>query len=288
MILVTGSTGNVGRHVVALLAKKGQRVKAMTRKSDCDMFARYENVTTVTADYCDPESIRRAMEGVEKVVLISPADEAMVEHQLAVADAASWAGARKIVKLSGLGAGPDAQIRLPKLHHDIECSIAASGVDYAFVRPNLFMQVLEGSRGSVDAEAKIYAPAGIGRISFTDARDIAEVITYALFHDDKEVYEVTGPEALSYADVARFLSDATGKGVKYVDVTPSQARQSMLDSGMNPWLVEAFIELFDVYRGGHGEAVLSETIVQCKGGSARTMWQFTQENFGQADYKSAV
>lgn len=283
MIVVTGATGNVGTHVVAELAQRGLAVRALTR-SPASARPIASNVEWVAADFADVKSLATAMEGVSKLVLITPAHPQMRAHQEALVKAAVAAGVQRIAKLSGLGAGPEAPIRLPQEHFAIEQSIVASGVAHSFVRPNLFMQVLLGSADSIREEGVFYAPAGDAKISLTDARDVASVLVHEVLRDDgvDAVREITGPQALSYADAAESLGRAAGKRVSYVAVEPATARQAMTGSGMDPWLAEAFLELFEVYRAGHGAAVLAETVKASTGHAARDFDRFA------ADYRSML
>lgn len=280
MILVTGATGNSGREVVRRLLEKNLAVRALTRNPAAT--EKIAGIEWVRGNFDDVESLQRAMAGVDRLVLISPAHAAMAKHQSNLIQAARSAGVKRIVKLSGLGAGPDAPIRLPRLHYEIEREIIASGIDHTFVRPNLFMQVLLGSAGSIGAEGVIYSPAGEGAISFIDVRDIADVIVCAVTNDShrNSVYEVTGPAALTYAQAAETIGKVIGKPVHHVAVTPEMARESMLSSGMDKWLVEAFLELFDIYRAGHGATVLSSTVEQVTKHAASSLESFAQ------DYKS--
>lgn len=279
MIVITGASGNVGTHVVAELAKRGLVVRALTR-SPTSARPVAANVEWVGADFAEAKSLSAAMKGATKVVLITPAHPHMRAHQKALVAAAVDAGVKRIAKLSGLGAGPDAPIRLPQEHFAIEQCIVASGVAHSFVRPNLFMQVLLGSADSIRNDGVFYAPAGDGKISLTDARDVASALVHEVLRNDdaNAVHEITGPDALSYADAAELLGRAVGKRISYVEVEPATARLAMTDSGMDPWLAEAFLELFDVYRAGHGATVLAEAFKACTGHQARDFVQFAADH----------
>jgi uncharacterized protein YbjT (DUF2867 family) len=280
MIVITGASGNVGQHVVNELAAQGHAVRALSRQP-----MRQESrpkVGWVAADLDDPKSLAAALQGADKLVLITPAHRRMVEHQMAVVEAAIKVGVKKIAKLSGLGAGPEAPIRLPQKHYAIEQAIAETGIDYSFVRPNLFMQVLLGSAQSISNDGAIYAPAGNGSISFIDARDVARVLAAEVQRDGRAIVEITGPQALSYADAAHTLAEVIGRPVQHINVTPEQARASMLGTGMDSWLVEAFLELFDIYRAGHGSAVLADNFKACTDISATSLQRFF------SDYKQAL
>jgi uncharacterized protein YbjT (DUF2867 family) len=274
MILVTGATGNVGSEVVRRLAALNVPVRALTRS--LEKTEPIGSVEWVEGDFTDADSLAKAVQGVEKVVLISPAHADMVAHQLAVLDAAVKAGVKHIVKLSGLGAGPDAPIRLPRNHYQIENQLKESGIAYTFVRPNLFMQVLIGSASSIESDGAIYAPAGDGAISFTDVRDIAATIVTTLTEagHENQAYEITGPAALTYAQAAAVIGATIGKPVKYVGVDEESARNAMTSGGLDSWLVEAFLELFGIYRAGYGAAVLSDTVAKVTGRPAHDFSDF--------------
>lgn len=280
MIVVTGASGNVGTHVVAQLAQAGHQVRALSRKPAGAAAQALRHVEWVAADFEDSASLARALQGAERVVLISPAHPKMRQHQEAVLRAAVAAGVKRIAKLSGLGAGPQAPIRLPQEHYAIEQLIEKSGIAHSFVRPNLFMQVLLGSADSVARDGAIYAPAGDGAISFIDARDVAAVLVSEVLRNDapQAVREITGPAALSYAQAAEVIGSVLHKPVRFVNVEPAAAREGMLAAGMDPWLVEAFLELFAIYRAGHGAAVLSAAVEAATGRAAVPLAHFAADH----------
>lgn len=277
MIVVTGATGNVGKEVVNILAKSNVDFVAMSRDVEAAKTNFSPSVKWVSGDFDDAESIECALDGASQLILISPAGEQMENQQIALVRAAKKSGVTKIVKLSGLGAGPEAPIRLPKAHYAIEQEIINLGITYVFVRPNLFMQVLNGA---VQEDGKIYAPAGDAKISFTDTRDIAELMVKSVLSNmQNETIEVTGPEAVSYTDVASMITHKSGSSVEYVGVSPEDAKNSMLGMGMANWLVDAFIELFEIYREGHGEAILDEPIRSVLGREALNIKTFVEKQF---------
>ncbi|WP_415883797.1 SDR family oxidoreductase [Neptuniibacter sp. QD34_54] len=280
MILVTGATGNVGSHVVDMLIKESIPVRVTTRDENNIPDEWIGNVDVFVTDFNNPNDINSAFDSVEGLILITPANEEMEIQQKNIVESAKVNGVKRIIKLSGLGAGPDAEIRLPKAHYKIEEFIKASGIDYIFVRPNLFMQTLMGSYESIVQNRAIYAPAGTGKISFIDAQDIAAVIVSALCTNEfNRSIDITGPDAVSYTEIASKLSNATGSSVEFVDVTESTAKESMLASGLSDWLSEAFLELFQVYRANLGSAVLSHNIKAETGTTVTTIDQFIQNNF---------
>lgn len=280
MILVTGATGNVGSHVVDMLITESLPVRVTTRDKQNIPVQWADNVDVSVIDFSKPESIQAALKNIESLILITPANEEMEQQQKDIVKLAKKNDVKRIIKLSGLGAGPDAEIRLPKAHYQIEEAIIASEIPYIFVRPNLFMQTLMGAYDSIVQDRTIYAPAGKGKISFIDAQDIAAVIVSALCTNEfNRSIEITGPDAVSYTDVASKLSHATGQPVEFVDVPESSAKESMLESGLGDWLSEAFLELFQVYRANLGSADLSHNVKAETGNSVNTIDQFIKHNF---------
>ena len=276
MILVTGASGNVGKHVVRLLSRQGVPVLAASRcpESQQDIHG----VEWVRWGFGD--DARSIMKNVSGVVLISPAHRGMVAHQKNVVDAARLAGVKKITKLSGLGAGPDAPIRLPASHYEIEQYVESAIPNHSFVRPNLFMQVLLGSADTIKRDGQIYAPAGKGKISFIDAEDVAKVLVSEVMKDGSSVAEITGPESLDYEEVATVIGEVLQRPVQYTDVSPEQARASMLAAGMDEWLTEAYLELFEIYRQGLGASVLADRVRAVTGVEPSSFRNFVSRSTG--------
>jgi uncharacterized protein YbjT (DUF2867 family) len=150
-------------------------------------------------------------------------------------------------------------------------------VPHAIVRPNFFMQnIPENTVPSIGEDGSFYANAGDARISMVDTRDVAAVAAAVLTGDGHEgqAYDVTGPEALSYADVAAKLSDAIGKDVTYVAADDDSVRDALGGFGLGNWLVGALVDLFQDYRrsGTDGYAAqTTDTVERLTGSAPRTL-----------------
>lgn len=147
--------------------------------------------------------------------------------------------------MGSLGTSLDSPIPFGRLHAQTEKQLEESGIGYA-LQPNGFMQALLAHAQTIKAAAAIYAPMKDGKISLVDARDIAAVAVAALTEEGHvgQTYSVTGPEALSYTDIADKLSAVLGRKITYVDVPPEAARQGMLGAGVPAWAVDGTIKLF--------------------------------------------
>ena len=137
----------------------------------------------------------------------------------------------------------------------VEQHVRDSGLDFTFLRPNLFYQGLLAAAGLVATRGILPAPIGDAKISAVDVRDIAAVAAAALVEDghSRATYTITGPEALTHAAMAAALSEATGREVRFVDVSPDDFRAG-LQGVLPPWQLDGLLEDYAHYaRGEAGE-----------------------------------
>ena len=218
-----------------------------------------------------------AMEGVHKVFLLSsPHRDAIKWHRNAI-DAARRTEVELLVRSSIIGADRDSEAEFINAHTVCDRYLEDSGLPYAIVRPNLFLQnVPESTIPSIDSSATFYVDAGQARISMVDTRDVAAVTAVVLTEPGHEGghYDVTGPEALSYADVAAKLTRSLGRQITYVDAPDDAVRDALSGAGLNAWFVDALVGLYQDYRrsGIDGYAAqVTDTVAQITGRPARTL-----------------
>ena len=261
MILITGATGTTGREVVGELRKAGAgRVRALVRDPARAAFIREAGFETAEGDFGRPETLDAALEGVERALLLTPPSPQTVEQQRAFVEAARRAGVRHVVKFSAFGADAGAPEGFGKWHGQSEELLKSSGLAWTMLRPNFFMQNLLGQAGQIAATGKIFQPLGDARASFIDVRDIAAVAARTLTEEGHEgkTYTLTGPEALSYAEVAAQLSAAAGRDIAYVPITPEQFREGALAAGLPEWLVSALESLNEIFASGRAAEVTDD------------------------------
>ena len=256
MILITGASGTVGRAVLAEVARSGKKRRAMYRsKSEAAKSA--AGTEAVVADFSDKASLRPALAGVESVFLVCSPIPELGQLEGNAIEASEAAGVRRIVLSSALGAG-DYGKSFPSWHRRVEDKLKASGMAYCILRPNSFFQnLLTYFAPSIRAEGVFYGAMGNARTSFVDVRDVAAVAASALQgaeHDGK-TYELNGPEALTYTEVAERISRLAGVAARYVDIPAEAQRQAMLDRGMPEWQITALLDLQAYYTGGQGGSV---------------------------------
>jgi uncharacterized protein YbjT (DUF2867 family) len=251
MILVTGGTGTSGGEIVSQLAATGTPFRALVRSPEKAIALKMTGVEIVPGDLSKPETLPAALKRIDQVLLLSSPDPKQVELQGNMVEAAKKAGVRHIVKFSAMTADPNSPSMFPRWHGQTEQQIRESGMQWTFLRPTFFMQNFLGLAGMIK-QGTIYQPAGDAKAGFVDAADIAAVAVEALTEPGHEgkAYDITGPELLSYHDVARVFSEVTGKPVTYQDIPPSAAKQAMVGMGMPEWLADGVNELMEQMRAG--------------------------------------
>ncbi|GAB3669636.1 nitroreductase/quinone reductase family protein [Halopiger thermotolerans] len=271
-VLVTAASGTVGRHVVEHLLERDAVVKAGSRNpaGAGEQFARREDLTAldgergggaddsfVEFDFERPETWGPALDGVDAVFLVRP--PGVAEDDLtAFVDAAVRVGADRIVYLSTLGA--DRNVLLP--HHRIERHVAASGATYTFLRASFFMQNLHEVHGrDVLERDEIFVPAGAGATSFVDARDVGEIAARVLAQPDDHrdvAYDVTGPDALTYDEVAAAFSSELDREITYAAPSIPAFVARMRDRGHPIGYVLLIVGIYTTARLGFADRVTDD------------------------------
>ena len=280
VILVTGATGKVGREVVRQLAAENIPARALVRDPTRASFLRLPGIEIVVGDLAEPATLPAAFGGVERLFLATPAAPDQVELQSNALEAARRAGAQRIVKVSVAG-GPDAGTQIGRWHWATEKQIEASGLDFTFLRPTLYMQQMCAYAPSIAATGTFSFPVGAGEIAVVDTRDVAAVGVKALTEDghDRRIYDLTGPEALSYDAMADAISEAIGKRVVFAHVPPEYTKKQMLSDGLPRWLVDDMLVLAASFRDGYGAAV-THTVADVTKQNPRTFRQFARDYAG--------
>ncbi|MEP7121975.1 MAG: SDR family oxidoreductase [Byssovorax sp.] len=251
MILVTGATGTVGSEVVEQLLSAGYPVRVLTRHPE--RAAKYaSSVEIAQGDLASPETLTAAFAGVEKVFLLATGPELAKLEGHAI-EAAKAAGVKHIVKLSAAGAELDPGIAIGRWHRESEKHLEESGLAWTILRPGAFNSNALTWAETIKAKGMVFHVTGNGKGTPIDPRDIAAVAVAALTtpgHEGK-IYEMTGPEALTTAEMVAKISKALEKPIQCVDAPEAAARAGMLQRGMPLVLVEAVLELTALVREGY-------------------------------------
>ena len=215
-ILVTGATGNVGAEIVRQLSGAGARVRAAVRGGSKAKLP--EGAEAVLLDLHHPQTYRAALDGAERMFLLWPPGTNAQRDVFPFVAAAKAAGIEQVVFLSILGAQ---KLRIVP-HRAVERRLEASGMDWVFLRSSYFMQNLATThRDDIRLRGEIFIPAGAGRTSFVDVRDVAAVGVKALLEGHRnQAYDLTGDIALSYGEAATILSEVLGRPIRYTNPNP--------------------------------------------------------------------
>lgn len=250
-VLVTGATGKVGRELVGRLVERGSPVRAGTRFPDEARALFPDEVEVVELDYERADTWDGAVHWADRVFLMpapfDPAHHAMLRPFM---DWAVSSDSRHVVLLSAMAADRVDDLHLRKM----EKHLSETGVAWTFLRPNWFMQnftrgyVLECIR----AEDSFALPAGEGKVSFVDSRDVAEVAYEVLTCDDHfgAAYTLTGPAALDHFEAAGVVSEAAGRPVKYEPVSDEVFRTILRERGRSEEEREVIVEAYRSMRDG--------------------------------------
>ncbi len=260
MILVTGATGKVGYHLMEALADVGADATAMVRveAKGADLPGSAKHIVATFDDPPPPDVLR----SFDRVFLLSPAHEAQAALEIIFIDALLAAGHQPhVVKVAADGfQDPACPVRFMRSHRQVAAHLAATGLPATYLAPSAYMENLLAATGTIRDEGTIYAPAGQGAAGFIAASDVADVAAQVLIspgHEDT-TYVLTGPESLSYREVADRVSAVFAREVSYADLPRERAREQMLASGRAPWLVEGNLEVFDWIRRGGADSVTAD------------------------------
>jgi uncharacterized protein YbjT (DUF2867 family) len=276
LILVIGGRSKIGSALIEELGARGESVRALVRSSEAEA-SMPDGVETVTGDLADPASLRSALDGVDRMFLLCGPVEDEVQLNRNAIDAARESGIELLVRSSILGSNPESQATFVRDHGICDAYLADSGVTHALVRPNLFMQnIPENTIPSIGEDGSFYANAADARLSMVDTRDVAAVAAALLTESGSAggAHDVTGPEALSYGDIATKLSSVLGREVTYVDAPDESVRDALAGFGMGDWVVGALVDLYQDYKrsGTDGYAAqVTDTVERVTGRAPRTM-----------------
>jgi uncharacterized protein YbjT (DUF2867 family) len=279
-VLVTGAGGNVGAAVLARLRRAGVPARAAYHAAERAYAARAAGEDAVAIDMDHPATLRPALDGVATLFLLGAMSPRQTERELAVLDAALAAGVGRVVKLSVWRADEELT-PIALLHRPVERAIGASGVAWTFLRPNFFMQNFAGAgaAAAIAGDGVLAQPASDAPIGFVDARDVGRAAA-AVCADDGHagaIYDLTGPEALTYAQAAEVFARGLGRPVRYVGLSDDDARAGMRQGGVPEFVIDALLGVGAAYRDGGADAV-TPAIEQLTGEPPRTLVAFVADH----------
>ena len=277
-LLITGATGMIGSLLADALVDRGVEFTVMLRPGGSgDRFAGKPGVSSTEGDFDDPASLRRALEGVDRAFLLTNSTERTEAQQIAFVEAAQAQRVGQVVYLSQLAADQQSPVRFLRYHGAVEAALRNSTVGWTFVRPNLILQAYIPFAPMI-AQGALQAPIGDAAVSVVDARDIAAVAAAALAEEGHvgKTYTITGPAAVTHAEIANSLGNAIGRPVRFESIPPEAFIAALTGVGMPNWQAEGLAEDYAHYERGEASAV-SPDVAQVTGTSARSLRDFAHD-----------
>lgn len=285
-VLVLGATGTVGSRVARELAERGYDVVGATRRPHAaTLTAGAGDAVTVPGarwvelDLERPETFAPALEGVRRVFLLArPGDPEPERVATPFVEAMVAAGVEHVANLTSFGVEERDDIPLRK----VEMVLESSGLGWTHLRPNWFMQVFVGPPllGPILSEGRIAVPGGDATISWVDARDVAAAAVEALEHPERHGgrgWTLTGDEALGHGAVARAISEATGRTVRYDAIDEDEARRRVIAAGLGEARAERIVGFYRLVRAGACSPVVDH-LARVLGRSPRRFEAFAREH----------
>lgn len=272
MIAVLGATGLVGGEVARLLAARGAAARALVRRPDAADLP----LPAERADLADPATLAPALDGIERLFLLTPHVAGQDVLEAAAIDAAAAAGVTHVVKVSGGAAtlGPNGPAATAVAHWRSERRIEDAGLSFTFLRPSFYLQnLLTTVAPTVAAAGILAAPFGRAPIAMVDARDVATCAVAALLDPAPRdgAWQLTGPRAVTFDELAAHV------GVRHVPVRRPLAARAMARRGAHRDEIDHAMRMAAYFASG-ADAVATDHVQRLTGAPPRTVEAFLAEH----------
>lgn len=293
-LLVSGAAGNSGRLIVQALAAQGQPVRALVRdRAKATSLNELPGVALYAGDMQHADTLSEALDGVERALLISSANDRMVDTQCTFIDTCKAGGVRHVIKFSGEESqkGYDPELfRFTREHEQIEDYLESSGLAWTHLRPSQFMQVYLREVPLIRQTGALRLPLAQIEMSPVDLRDVARIAAALMIAGGQEgkALRITGPEALSMADIAALMDNIVGHPVAYVPISWPERAASLAALGLPAYFIEALADQA-AERCRHPEAIVDSRTHQLFGVQPTTFSRFVSDHAdGFAGHKTSI
>ncbi|MFG2819343.1 NAD(P)H-binding protein [Kitasatospora sp. NPDC048365] len=256
-VLITGATGTVSTALLNELGARAPKLRALVRDGSAADGLRARGAEVFTGDLDDAGSLPPAFEGVDDLWLLTPNGPRAPEQSANAVRAAVRAGVERVVRLSAVGAAPDAPNRSGRLHAAADRELQRSGLLWTVLRPHWFMQNLLGEAEDIRATGTFSLDMAAARLGMIDARDLAACAALILLDRPErhhgEAYTLTGPRPLTFDQVAEELGHVLGRTVGYRLVGHDARRRTLLAHGAPGWIADMLEDYARAYAAGWGD-----------------------------------
>jgi uncharacterized protein YbjT (DUF2867 family) len=284
-VLVIGATGNVGSYLTKRLREDRVPVRALVRSSDkaltlfpdADDAARPLEI--VSGAFDDPAVLDRAFDGVDAAFLALGTSPRQVMLEKGLIDAAARAHLKQLVRQSVLRQNVQAAYEIARLHGELDAYVAASGVPHTDLRPAYFTSNLLAAAPSIASSDRWYGTAPTGRIAMCDPRDVSDAAAIVLQKPSAQntAYDLTGPAALTFPEVAAHFTEILGRPISYVPVDEATLRNGYATRGMPDWLSDIVLGLDAAMQAGD-HARTTDAFQKLTGKSPRSVDDFIRDH----------
>jgi uncharacterized protein YbjT (DUF2867 family) len=283
-VLVIGATGRVASHLTKKLLADGVSVRALVRDRD-KAIASFANpagvarLDVIHGAFNDAAVLSRALDGVDTVFLALGTSLEQIALEKGLIDAAARANVGQIVRLSVLGADPNADYEVGRRHGELDDYLVASGVPNTRLRPAYFSSNLLLASASIASASRWSGSAPDGRIAIIDTRDVSDAAATVIKDRalQNAVYDLTGPSALTFPEVAELLTKVLGHRVSYVPVDQATLRQGYVARGVPDWLIEIALGIDRAMQSG-SHADVTRELQPLLGVPPRTVEDFIRDH----------
>ncbi len=274
-VLVTGATGNTGSLLVPALLRAGVDVRVFVRDEAKAKQYKDSGAEVIIGDLDKPETILPAVKNVDKIYLLTWNGETQLQQAQNVIKAAKQVESPHIIRHSMWGSENS---RIIKQGYQIDEIIKSSGLPWTILKPTFFMQNTMMAAQTITSDGVIYWDMKDGRLGMIDVRDVADAAFAVITgegHEGKS-YILTGPEAVSFNNVAETFSHVLDKDVKYVNVPGEASFQAMVGMGIPEWIAKGFNELMEGFSANFANST-TKNVEILTGYPARSFEEFAND-----------
>lgn len=278
-ILVAGANGLNGRALLSALANARIPARAMVRNNNHVTNLANETTEIVQADLQDVDSLKTALKGIESAYIVTAIQENCVQLFNNFFSAAKKAGVQHVIKISGLGAAADSTSQILRQHYQSDQLLINSGLNYTIIRPNSFFQNILHHKHSIRAKSRFGIFMGNASQSLVDVRDVALATLEILNNKNhsNKVYQLTGPQALTYHNIADHFSEILHRPIRYRPISISHAKQELLAGGIPRWNANALTEIQETFATGQF-SFITEDLKMILGRTPNTFIEFLRDH----------
>lgn len=283
-IAVAGATGRIGAALIAGLVDDDVDLVPLSRNTSREHIL--GGLAATVVDFEKPHTLAKALEGADKLFIAHGTSARQVENEIALIDAAVASGVSHIVKVSVMG--PPLRLHPFDWHREIEAHLATCDIGYTLLRPTTFVDTLARASSPV-AQGSWGGSAGHGRVNLIDTRDVADVARVALLENDdvhaQRAHHLSGPAAVTMAEVAAELSRQLGREVVYQHRHPVAQRDLLIGSGLTGMVADLLLGI-ELLIERSAQAETTATVTELTGKPPRPFSLWIRENI--ADFQQSL